>query len=157
MSKKRRRTQEEIARSVEAARNRIEQRKVNDGISSIRSGRIMSFVTAVYFLAIGFLLYKATGVIQVFYIYGPLILLYVVLGIVHYRSPFVCSIIALSIFVFITITEIYIGMLLIIFDLIIRIFLVYSFAVSIRNAKKYQKLIIQKENPDDVLDNELIK
>src|SRR6187549_958956 len=96
---RRQRTPEEIAHSIAVAKAVMQNQKKEDGLNHVKQGRNYIFLVAVVMAATAGIDYFMTEVIEVFYFYVPVILVFVLLGIYYFRNPLVISYVALSLFV----------------------------------------------------------
>lgn len=158
MATRRRRTPAEIAASVAAAQKTMANRKQNESKDYVKRGRYYIFGVAALFLLAAGLLYAETRVTEVFYIIGPFVVLYLTLGIVYYKNPYVISIIALGIFLFLILLNAIMDPITIIQGLLVKIFIIYALVKAIQSGKNYNAAR-QRENSEssEILDSEFIK
>ncbi len=103
MSSPRRRTPEEIAANMERVRKlkeaKAEEEKKGSALAKVKRGQIIIFILAGLLClgaAVEFYQVKST---LIFLVYGPIISIYLLLGFLYYRNPFVISIIALAVYI----------------------------------------------------------
>jgi hypothetical protein len=98
-----------------------------------------------------------SDIIEVFYFYGPMMAIFIVLGIYYYRNPFIMSIIALSLYILLILLYAMIEPKSLISGFIWKILIISALVSSIRSAKKYKDEFVLKEKArEDILDDELL-
>jgi K+-sensing histidine kinase KdpD len=155
---RRQRTPEEIAKSMEIAKSVMKDQKKQDGLNHVKQGRNYIYLVAVVMAITGGIDYFMSEVVEVFYFYVPVILIFVLLGIYYFRNPLVISYVALSLFILMHVFFAVLDPTNIAKGLIIKFIVIAALVNAIRNAKKYKDELERENKPKatDVLDDELI-
>lgn len=157
MADRGRRSPDEIARAKAVAAQVMEKQKKIDGLKEVKKGRTYIFITAIIFLLNLVIDYVQSEIWQVIYFYGPVIGIYVILGIYYYRNPLVISIVALSIYITIIAVFGILEPLTIVSGWLFKILIISALVSSIKSAKLYREDLIQKQKVnDDILDDALL-
>lgn len=150
----RKKTPEELAAIAAEIKKQKQKAIDDDAIRNVKNGRIIIFVMAGLMVLSAVVEYfQLNEMIEVFYIYAPIVVCYIILGIVYYRNPFVISIVALAIY----------GALMLIAaagdasnlakGIIIKIVIMSGLIRAIKYGKDYQVAI--KNKNADLLDADL--
>jgi len=157
---RRQRTPEEIAKARDVAMNVMANQKKNDGLEDIKKGRTWIFVTAGLYLLSSLVVYYQTKAIEIYIIFAPLVLFYILLGIFYFRNPLVISWIALGVFATIIFLDAIYDPKSIVSGIIFKILIIGALISSIKSAKKYKDEIDKMNKPkaeDDILDEEMME
>lgn len=91
-------TPEELAALKAAIQAQKQEAANREALKSVKNGQIIIFIMAGIMVISGFIEYNTLQMPEVWYIYAPIITLYLIMGIVYFRNPFVVSVIALVIY-----------------------------------------------------------
>jgi hypothetical protein len=154
MKSNKQRTPEEIqALKDEIQKNRkIQDEK--DAIRKVKNGQIIIFILAA-FMAISSVVeyYMYNEMIEVFYIYAPLFTIFILLGAFYYSNPFLMSIIALSVYVFVVILAASADPEAIVHGIFIKVIIIIGLVRSIKYAQEHKKAIAKSAH-GELLDDE---
>jgi hypothetical protein len=124
-----------------------------DAESNIQNGKIITFILAGLLVIAAVNSYYQDGLIEVFYIYGPIIFIYLALGVFYYRNPYIASIIGLSLYLTLQITQSILIPGSFINGMLFKILIIALWFRCIKFARYYKGMGKQKHN--DLLDNDL--
>ena len=141
---------EEMQQIMNSLKTEKEKQKRKDDIKNVRNGQIIIFVIAGIMMLSSVLIYNQLNQeIAVFYIYAPIIVLFILLGVFYYKNPFIIPIVALVIYGGLVLLDAAADPDTLRKGIFIKIIVISGLVRAIKYGKDYQAAI---SHPDDMLD-----
>ena len=147
------RSPEQIAKSMEIAKAKREQKKKEDIAKRINQGRIMLIIVGVLFSLSAGIEYYQSEVIEIFIFFGPIIVTYIILAILYDRNPFVIAIVGLSLYVLILALDAIFDPSTLLQGMLLKGAIIYLLLQAIKTAKDHKEAI---NRPSEVVDEDLL-